>query len=114
MPGPMLTVGSGTTCTHSAPCSPVPTAGRVLAAGTPVLTVADAFPVAGCPFQVPVGAGTKPQPCVRITWLVPAARVLVGGSPALLATSTALCQSAEGIPAGPPVVASPQPRVVAS
>jgi hypothetical protein len=114
MPGPLLTQASGTTCPHTAPSSPVPSSPRVLAGGAPVLTVADQFPVAGCPFQVPVGAGTKPQPCVRIQWLVPAARVLVNGQPALLATSTGLAMSAEGIPAGPPIVTAPQPRVVGS
>lgn len=114
MPGPLLTLASGTTCTHSAPSSPVTSNARVLANGSPVLTISDTFPVAGCPFQVPIPTGTKPQPCIRIQWLVPAARVLVNGQPALLATSTGLCLSAEGIPAGPPAVTAPQPRAVGS
>jgi hypothetical protein len=114
MPGPLLTMASGTTCTHTAPCSPATANSRVLANGTPVLTVADTFPIAGCPFQVPIGTGTKPQPCVRIQWTVPAARVKVNGQPALLATSTGACLSAESIPAGPPAVTAPQPKVVAT
>jgi len=58
-----------------------------------------------------VGAGTKPQPCIRVQWLVPATRVMVNGSPAILQASSGMCFSAEGIPQGPPVVSAVQPRV---
>ncbi len=68
MPGPVLTADTVLTCSYSAPVSPVTTNTRVLVAGTPVLVLTDAFPVAGCPFQVLVGTGTKPQPCVRVQW----------------------------------------------
>ncbi len=114
MPGPMLHVGAGITCTHSAPSSPVTANARVLVGGMPVLLLTDTFPVAGCPFQVPIGTGTKPQPCVKIQWTVPAARVKVNGTPVLIATSTGLCQSAEQIPQGPPVVAGFQTRAIAT
>ena len=70
--------------------------------------VNDLTTVAGCPFQVPVGAGTKPQPCVKVQWPVPATRVKVDGQPVLLQTSTGLCQSAEQIPQGPPVDQPPR------
>jgi hypothetical protein len=49
-----------------------------------------------------------------VQWLVPALRVLVNGSPPILATSVGLCLSADQIPAGPPIVSSVQPRVVAT
>jgi hypothetical protein len=114
MPGPVLHVGAGITCTHLAACTPATTDARVLVSGAAVLLVADTFPVAGCPFQVPVGAGTKPQPCVRIQWTVPAARVKVNGTPILTALSTGIGQSAEGIPQGPPIVSGVQPRVTAT
>jgi hypothetical protein len=113
MPGLLLHVGAGVSCTHGAPAQIVSANARVIVSGTPVATISDTTTVAGCPFQVPVGAGTKPQPCVRVQWLVPAARVLVNGQPALLNTSPGLCQSAEQIPAGPPVVTATQTRVVA-
>ena len=45
--------------------------------------MADSYPIAGCPFQIPVGAGTKPQPCIRVQWLAPAVRV-VAGAPVIL------------------------------
>lgn len=114
MPGPVVHVGAGIACPHGAPAQVAPGSPRVLVGGQPVATMADQFPVAGCPFQVPVGAGTKPQPCVRVQWTVPATRVVAGGSPVLLATSTGLALSAEQIPAGPPVVSAVQPRVVAT
>jgi len=114
MPGPALHVAAGISCPHGAPAQVAPGNPRVLVAGQPVATMADQYPVAGCPFQVPVGAGTKPQPCVRLQWTVPATRVLAGGSPVLIATSTGLALSAEQIPQGPPVVAAVQPRVVAT
>ena len=79
----------------------------MLVSGQPVATLSDMYLVAGCPFVV----GPKPQPCVKVQWLVGAARVMVGGQPALLQTSPGLCQSAEQIPAGPPTVIAGQVRV---
>lgn len=113
MPGPVLHVGAMVSCPHAAPTSPVTANARVLVNGMPALLLTDTFPVAGCPFQVPVPAGTKPQPCVTIRWMVGAARVLVNGVPVLLATSPGIAQSAEQIPQGAPIVAGVQPRVVA-
>jgi hypothetical protein len=113
MPGPVLHVGAMVTCMHAGPVSPVTANARVLVSGMPALLLTDTFPVAGCAFQVPIGTGTKPQPCVTIRWLVGAARVLVGGVPVLLATSPGIGQSAEQIPQGPPTVAGVQPRVIA-
>jgi uncharacterized Zn-binding protein involved in type VI secretion len=113
MPGLLLNVGAAVSCPHGAPAQIVSANARVLVSGMPVATIADTTTIAGCPFQIPVGAGTKPQPCVRVQWLVPAARVLINGQPALLNTSAGLCQSAEQIPQGPPIVAATQPRVVA-
>lgn len=114
MPGPLLYVGAVVSCSHAGPVTAQTGNSRVLVSGTPVVTAADAYPVSGCPFQVPVGAGTKPQPCARIQWTTPAARVLVNGQPAMLATSVGLGVSAEGIPQGPPTVAGFQTRAVAT
>jgi hypothetical protein len=60
---------------------------------------------------VPVGAGTKPQPCVKVQWATPATRVKVLGQPVLLQSSSGVCQSAEQIPQGAPVIAATQTRV---
>lgn len=113
MPGPIAHAGMAATCPHGGSAQAIPATPRVLVSGQPAVTLVDTYPVAGCPFQVPVGAGTKPQPCVRIQWLAPAARVTVLGQPVVLATSTGIALSAEQIPQGPPIVAAVQPRVVA-
>lgn len=68
----------------------------------------DVFPIAGCAFTVPPG---KPQPCVLARWVAPALRVRHGGQPAVLQSSTGICQSAEQAPQGPPRVAATQTRV---
>lgn len=109
MPGPLLHVGATVLCTHGVPALLTPSQPRVLASGQPVLTMASVITVAGCPFTLPP---SKPQPCTTIQWLLPAARVLVGGQPAALAgPAPGLCLSA-GIPNGPPTVAVVQPRVI--
>src|SRR5574341_627744 len=109
MPGPLFHVGAAAQCPHIGPVQVVSTNARVKVSGMPVATLSDQFLVSGCPFTLPNG---KPQPCVRVQWLVPAARVQVMGQPVILQTSTGLCQSAEQIPQGPPLITSTQTRVV--
>jgi hypothetical protein len=86
----------------------------VLPVGAPVATISDTFPVAGCPVQVPFGPGANPQPCVRIQWLVPAARVMINSQPRCWPPTPGCAFPWRGVPAGPPIVTAPQPRVVAS
>jgi uncharacterized Zn-binding protein involved in type VI secretion len=100
-------VGASAICPHGGQVTVIPTNARVLVSGQPVAVLADQFLVAGCAFTVPPG---KPQPCVKVQWLVPAGRVLVGGQPAILQSSSGLCQSAEQIPQGPPTVLVTQIR----
>lgn len=95
-------------CTHGGSVQIQTTNTRVKAGGGYVTTLNDVFTVTGCPFTVP---SPKPQPCVRIQWIVPATRVRVNGSPVLIQTSTGLCQSAEQIPQGAPNVVVTQVRV---
>lgn len=111
MPGYVVTTSSSAICTHGAQVAIISSNTRVMVAGSPVAVLNDQFTVTGCPFQVPVGAGTKPQPCVKIQWIAPAVRVRVGGQPVILQTSSGICLSAEQIPQGPPTVVATQPRV---
>lgn len=107
-----LVVTSATaTCPHGGTVTIASSNTRVRAGDAPVATAADTFTVSGCPFQIPLGAGTKPQPCVTLRWVAPAVRIRVGGQPAILQTSGAISLSAEQIPQGPPSVASTQTRV---
>lgn len=109
MPGPLFHVGATAMCPHAGQVQVISTNTRVMVNGMPVATMGDTYLVAGCPFTVPPG---KPQPCIKVQWLVPATRVLVNGQPAILQTSTGICQSAEQIPQGPPTVVATQPRVI--
>ena len=114
MPGPILTIAATITCPHGGKVSIAPGGARVTIAGQPVATMTDQYPIAGCPFQIPIGTGTKPQPCIKVQYTVPATRVTVMGAPVVLATSAGLCQSAEHIPQGAPIVSTVQPRVTAT
>lgn len=104
-----LHVGATILCPHGGQVQVVPGNPRVKLSGQPAATMSDQFMIAGCAFM----AGTKPQPCVKVQWLVPAARVKAGGQPLILQSSTGLCMSAESIPQGPPNAASFQVRVSA-
>ena len=114
LPGPVLTIAAAITCPHGGKVSIAPGAARVTILGQPAATMTDQYLVAGCPFQIPIGTGTKPQPCIKTQYTVPATRVKVLGSPVVLATSAGICLSAEQIPQGPPIVAAVQPRVIAT
>jgi hypothetical protein len=111
MPGMLVHVGATITCMHGGTVSVAPGQPRVLLGGQPAATMADQYPVAGCPFQVPVPGGTKPQPCIKVQWTVPATRVFVNRQPVILQASVGLGLSAEQIPQGPPTVATTQVRV---
>lgn len=115
MPGFVLHTNAVVQCTHGIPAQIPPVQPRVLVSGQPVATLASQILVAGCPFTIP---GPKPQPCVTIKWLMPAARVLVMGQALLVqpapGTGVGLCQSPEQIPNGPPLVSAVQARVIAT
>jgi hypothetical protein len=111
MPGLLLHVGATAMCPHGGQVTIVSSNTRVLLGGQPASTFADTYTISGCPFQVPVPGGTKPQPCVRVQWLVPAARVRVTQQQAILQSSAGMCLSAEGIPQGPPNIVLTQTRV---
>jgi hypothetical protein len=110
MAGQMLTVGATLQCPHGAKVSIVSENTRVMLGGQAAATFSDTYTIAGCPFTV----GPKPQPCVRVQWLVPALRVLVNKKPVIVDNSTGLCMSAEQIPQGPPRVVATQVRVKAT
>ena len=94
MPGFLVHLGATVLCAHggqSQPTSPNP---RVLVGGQPVATQSGPYVVAGCAFVPPAGNG----PCVTAQWVVAATRILVGGVPAVLQDSQAVC-----VPTGTPL-----------
>lgn len=108
MPGYLFHVGATALCPHGGPIQTITTNSRVLVSGQPVAILSDTYLVSGCAFTTPV---PKPQPCIKVQWLVPAMRVRVNGQPVILQDSTGLCQSAEQIPQGPPNIVMTQLRV---
>ncbi len=86
MPGFLLHLGATVLCAHAGQAQPTAPNPRVLVGGQPVVTLAAPYVVAGCPFVPPA-----PGPCVSAQWIVGATRVLVGGVPALLRDSQAVC-----------------------
>ncbi|MFD8495101.1 hypothetical protein [Amycolatopsis sp. NPDC059657] len=104
--GNLLHVGATVMCPHGGRATLLPSQSRVQAGTQPVATLADVYTIAGCAFA----PGGKPQPCVTIQWVTPSARIQVNGQPAILQSSVGLCQSAEKIPQGPPLVTVVQQR----
>jgi uncharacterized Zn-binding protein involved in type VI secretion len=116
MPGFLMHVNAAVKCMHGATALVAPSQVRVLVGGQPVATMSSKIAVAGCPFQVPAGPTTKPQPCVTVQWTMPSTRLLVGGKPAALLPAPgpgpATCQSVEQIPQGAPIISTVQTRVI--
>ncbi len=116
MPGLLLHGLADLKCPHGVPAQIVATQPRVLVSGMQVALMTDLITAMGCPFTVPPG---KPQPCALAKWLMPTTRVLVNGSPAMVTPppgpgpGPGLFQSADQIPAGPPILGVVQTRVIA-
>jgi hypothetical protein len=106
MPGFLLHMGATAFCPHGGMIMTIKPSPRVFVSAQPVAALGDTFLVTGCAF-----APVKPQPCITVQWLTPATRVFVNGQPAILQASAGLCQSAEKVPQGPPVIVMTQTRV---
>lgn len=106
--GNLLHVNATVMCPHGGQATLLPSQSRVQAGTQPVATLSDVYTITGCAFA----PGGKPQPCVTIQWVTPSGRIQVNGQPALLRSSVGLCQSAEKIPQGPPLVTVVQQRAV--
>lgn len=100
-------VGLTAMCPHGGQVTIISTNTRVKASGQFVAIMGDTYTVAGCSFTVPPG---KPQPCVKIQWLVPSMRVKVMGKSVLLKSNAGLCLSPEQIPQGSPIMVITQMR----
>ncbi|MCI0406117.1 MAG: hypothetical protein L0209_08615, partial [candidate division Zixibacteria bacterium] len=87
MAGFLLHLGARVFCPHNGLAAAVASNFRVRAAGQPVTTLADSYPVAGCPSR---------RPCLRVQWLGAASRVRINGQPALLNTSPGMCVDGAG------------------
>ncbi len=106
MPGPILHLGATVTCSHGGQALPTSPNPRVLVSGQPVVTQTSPYTVAGCGFVPTAGNG----PCVTANYVAAAARVFVGGAPAVLLDSISVCA-----PTGTPLLpVQTQTRVIGS
>lgn len=113
MPGFILTATSTVMCMHGGQAVLTTSNTKLIIDGAPALLESDVHPVAGCPFQIPIGAGTKPSPCVRIEWILGANQMKVDGVGVLVTSSIGKCLSPEGAPQGVANIASTQTKSTA-
>lgn len=106
MGSPLYHVGALAQCPHLGPVTTVSSNTRVKVSGSAVATMVDLSTIASCG----LATGGSP-PCTMVQWAVPAARVKVMGSPALLASSQGTCQTAALSPQGLAVILTTQQRV---
>jgi hypothetical protein len=109
MPGYLLHQGITITCPHGGSGQLTPSGTNVTVGGQAVAVVSDQTTISGCAFNI----SGAPSPCVLVQWLMPATRVTVGGTPALVSSSVALCLSAASVPQGPATVSGYQTKVTA-
>jgi hypothetical protein len=106
----LLTTASCLSCPHGGSVSIVSTNTKVQA-GAPLALATDTFTISGCPFQIPIGTGSVPHPCVRVQWLKANLRSTVNGAATLSQDSVGLCLAADQVPQGPVSVSQTQPLV---
>jgi hypothetical protein len=107
MAAALLTVASSLQCPHGGTVTIVSsnTKARAIAA---LALATDTFTIAGCPFQIPVGVGTVPHPCVTVQWTKTNMLTTVNGTPTLSQDSVGLCLAADQAPQGPVSVVQTQ------
>lgn len=113
MPGNILNVSSTVMCMHGGSAILTTANTKVMADNVPALLESDVHSVAGCPFQIPVGPGTKPSPCIRIEWSAGSTQLQVNGVGVLLKSSIGKCYSPEGAMQGMANIANTQLKVSA-
>jgi hypothetical protein len=110
MAGNTLNVNSTLQCPHGGTVQIISTNTRVKIDNAYAALATDQFLISGCPFQIPVGTGTIPSPCLTVRWLVADMRAKVNGTPTLSQSSAGLCLNAMQVPQGPVVIANTQTK----
>ena len=113
MPGNILNISSTVMCMHGGSAILTTSNSKVMADNVPALLESDIHSVAGCPFQIPIGTGTKPSPCIRIEWSGGSTQLQVNGVGVLLQSSIGKCYSPEGAMQGMATIANTQMKVSA-
>ncbi len=95
----LITTQSTLQCPHGGTVSIASANTKVKAAGAPLALASDTFTISGCPFQIPVGTGSVPHPCVRVQWVVPNIKTKAGNA-TLSTNSKGICLAADQAPQG--------------
>lgn len=111
MAGFTVNTASTLLCPHGGSVSIISANTRVKAESMYAALQSDQYVVGGCPFQIPVGVGTVPSPCLTVQWVLTDLRVRVNGAPSLSVGSVGLCLNAMQVPQGPVVIVNTQKRV---
>ena len=106
MTGLVLTTASAIQCPHGGRATLLTSNTQVKVDGALALLVSDTHPIVGCPFMI----GTKPSPCIKITWSAGARQLTAGGTAVLVKNSIGKCLSAESAPQGVALKVSVQPK----
>lgn len=109
MASPLLTTASQLACPHGGSVSITSVNGNTHAAQAPLALANDTFAISGCPFQIPIGTGSVPHPCVSVRWVKPNVQCTVNGQPTLSQNSVGLCLAADQAPQGVVSVVIAQP-----
>ena len=113
MASPLLTTASSLQCPHGGTVSIVSSNSKV-SAGASLALANDTFTIAGCPFQIPVGPGMVPHPCIKVQWTKTNLKATVNNQPTLSQDSVGLCLAADQAPQGPVSVVQAQAKASGS
>jgi hypothetical protein len=84
----VLHVGAAVQCIHAGIAQPTAFNPRVTVSGQAIVTMVNAYAIAGCAFPAMV---TGAPPCATAQWVTSATRVTSLGQPVLLQDSQATC-----------------------
>lgn len=107
----LLTTASSLQCMHGGTVAIASANATALAGAAPLALATDTFTITGCPFQIPIGTGTVPHPCVSVQWVTTNLKTTVNGVPTLAADSQGLGVAADQVPQGPVSIVATQPQV---
>jgi hypothetical protein len=87
MPGFIVHQGASVLCAHAGLAQPTSVNPNVLVGGMPIVAVTNAYAIAGCTLALTAGSPF----CTTGTWLSGSTRVLAGGQPVVILSSTSTC-----------------------
>jgi hypothetical protein len=111
MAGNTLNVNSKLKCPHGGTVQIISANTSVTVDGAPAALSTDQFIISGCSFQIPVGVGTVPSPCLTVRWVLTDMRAKVNNTPTLSKGSVGLCQNAAQLPQGKVIISNTQAKV---